>query len=455
MPAIQSLGRILPEAFFVLCSTMTVALRALAQLITEGKVNSTIFGHSSALPHRDDDFILALLKFGTAALETTAMKGLNNEVSALSLPAQSYVELHPSSASTAAFPALTAGHESRRLTSGASGSVLTSHPSFPDITQSVPSTSDAYSNEIRTIKALPAANISEVDPMSRNPSLRKEIWRFVKALVLVWKVYVVGWLAEKSGVRRLARRQGRIGRWLRWCGVQELRDEIQPAGRQRGGVAMDLRRLVEGKSPSQSRAILADLKAAKEEERKEDEEDAEDADYSLDVAEDAESSSGESSSEEDEAEESEDDEEDGIFMPGNIRARSVTPAPLEELNSLIEEQQEAKADAEEESMASLLVAHMSISPRSTARSPMTRRRYRALMQPSVVAASSSSSSNSDLALTTAIATRRASLQSSSTARPNQDQWDDSTFRSSATCVVCCSEPRSIGESAHGGYLKLF
>ena len=432
MPAIQSLGRILPEAFFVLCSTMTVALRALAQLITEGKINSTIFGHSSALPHRDDDFILALLKYGTAALETTAMKGLNNEVSALSLPAQSYVELHPASATS--LPALTAAGESQRTVAGASGSVLTSHPSFPSITQSIPSSADAYSNEIRNIRALPAANIAEVDPMSRNPSLRKEIWRFTKALVLVWKVYIVGWLAEKSGVRKLARRQGRIGRWLRWCGVQELR--AGQAASQREGVARDLKRLVEGKSASQSRAILADLA----DERAQEAEDAGDADYEVVEPEDGDSASEGWSSSEDESEDG-DDEEEGeeeqdILMPGDIRARSVTPAPLEELNSLLEEQQEAEED---ESMASLLVAHMSASQRATTASPMTRRRYKALLQPT---ASVPGSGSGELALTTAIATRRASVQ----ARPAQAQWDDSTFRSSATCVVCCSEPRSIGES---------
>lgn len=391
MPAIQSLGRILPEAFFVTCSVVTITLRASVQLLTEGRLSKDIFGHSSALPHRDDDFILAIIKYGAATLEATAMKGLNNEVSALSQPEMTYVELHRSSNSTAASASTGNGH------------VFLTNPAYPAIPQ-LAAPKNAFGNEVRNVKALPGMP-TDVDPMSRSPSMRREIVRFCKAFWLLWKVAVAGPLSDWMGVRRLAAGRSKSARLLRLLGVL-------PPTASRRGVAHELRKLVQT-----GRTRIATTPAPL------DVDDEDDADF---CPSDDETSSDASDSSDDEAGDAE-----PLSSPAAEYTREQTPRPGEELISLL--QQEEQAD-----LSPVLIAHLQAGMRTT--SPLTRRRYNAMLQPFAVPMFSH---HPDSALTTAIAARRSRRSSPSNGHSSADAWDESNFRSPSMCVVCCAEQRSV------------
>ncbi|EJF66350.1 hypothetical protein DICSQDRAFT_166043 [Dichomitus squalens LYAD-421 SS1] len=60
--------------------TLTVALNALTQLLSEGTITRPVFGHSALMPKWDEDFNVALFRLGTASMEATAVAGLGNEV---------------------------------------------------------------------------------------------------------------------------------------------------------------------------------------------------------------------------------------------------------------------------------------------------------------------------------------------------------------------------------------
>jgi hypothetical protein len=63
---------------------ITVGLRAFAQLATSGEVRGPLIGHAATWTLRtDEDFNLALLRLGTAALDATVVAGLENEVGAV------------------------------------------------------------------------------------------------------------------------------------------------------------------------------------------------------------------------------------------------------------------------------------------------------------------------------------------------------------------------------------
>ena len=385
------------------------------QVFTEGRLSKDIFGHSSSLPHRDDDFILAIIKYGTATLETTAMKGLNNEVSALSIPSATYVELYQSSNSAL----------SSSMTG--SGQVLNRHPSYP-LTSTVAHVPNPLKNEVRQINAKPSLP-TDIDPMSRNASLRKEIWRFCKALWMLWKLYVVRIFADFTGIRKWVRGDGRTARVLRVMGVQPP-SPVRGSSRQESSGQLEAADL---KNDRRARATTAQA---------DEDDDLDDSDYINDDA-DEDGQSEESSS----SSESEGDGEDEPTMkadtedPSNhARSREASPMPggLEELNCLFDD------EIEGEDAASVLLAHLQAGRHS--KSPLTRRRYNALLSPSSTSSSSlqnstqSFSSPPVLALTTAIATRRRQKPDTST---STTQWNDTSLQTSALCVVCCAEPRCI------------
>ncbi|KAL4067841.1 hypothetical protein J3A83DRAFT_4359717 [Scleroderma citrinum] len=64
---------------------LAVFLNALTQLVTEGSISRPLFGHHSVLlPRWDEDFSIALLRMGTASLETSSVVGFGNEVGSVS-----------------------------------------------------------------------------------------------------------------------------------------------------------------------------------------------------------------------------------------------------------------------------------------------------------------------------------------------------------------------------------
>lgn len=415
MPAIQSLGRILPEVFFAGSSLIFVILRGLVQLITEGRLSMEIFGHASALPHRDDDFLVALIKYGTATLETTAMKGLNNEVSMLSYPSSTYVELHSGSTSASSAGAL------------GTGQVFAAHPAYNRPQHFI--SADPWNNEVRLVRPVSDGS-KDIDPMSKNASMRKEIWRFCKALYLLWQVYVVGYVAGKTGVGRLARGQSKVARSLRWVGVApESTEQAEQRRKTRSRTSKG--------SIRPNDLSVAPLSA--------EEDDSDDPDYQPDdVTSDTDASNdGESDSE----------EEDGDnysraralrhqnAQPGDLVLRGQSPysrestpvySQLDEVSTLLDE-------PEQQELLPVLIAHLQSRADGQGVSPLTRRRYRAI----TMGPHSSNADPSDLALTTAIAARRQAVNQPGVARQSDEQWDDSTFRAASTCVVCCAEQRTI------------
>lgn len=417
MPAIQSLGRILPEIFFAGSSLIFIILRALVQLITEGRLSMDIFGHASALPHRDDDFLVALIKYGTATLETTAMKGLNNEVSMLSHPSATYVELHAGSSSASSAGTL------------GTGQVFAVHPAYDRSQRYI--SADPWNNEVRLVKPVSDGS-NEVDPMSKNASMRKEIWRFCKALYLLWQVYIVGYVASKTGVGRLAQGDGKVARSLRMVGVSP--ESMEQARKRREARSQ--------KSITLSRQHLQGTKADSLLEQ----DDPDDADYDpVDEYEDEQSTEDESES----SEQSDEEEEvardltpysqgEAVGRPSSRAqspySRDSTPfhTQLDEVRSLLQE-------PEQREILPVLIAHLQAEVGEQGSSPLTRRRYRALTSGS----SAGTHNADDMALTTAIAARRQVVNNGNTARVSEEHWDDSAFRAASTCVVCCAEQRSI------------
>ena len=72
---------------------LAVFLNALTQLVTEGSITRPLFGHHSVLlPKWDEDFSIALLRMGTASLETSSVAGFGNEVGSVSALTPSMVD---------------------------------------------------------------------------------------------------------------------------------------------------------------------------------------------------------------------------------------------------------------------------------------------------------------------------------------------------------------------------
>ncbi|KAI6045632.1 hypothetical protein EDC04DRAFT_2634109 [Pisolithus marmoratus] len=64
---------------------LAVFLNVLAQFVTEGSITRPLFGHHSVLlPKWEEDFSVALLRLGTASLETSSVAGFGNEVGSVS-----------------------------------------------------------------------------------------------------------------------------------------------------------------------------------------------------------------------------------------------------------------------------------------------------------------------------------------------------------------------------------
>lgn len=75
-----------PEVFFEFMVALTWALRALVVVLRREQFTlEAILGHPSHWPHMRDDYAVAVIRYGTACLETTQLAGLANEVSPLRL----------------------------------------------------------------------------------------------------------------------------------------------------------------------------------------------------------------------------------------------------------------------------------------------------------------------------------------------------------------------------------
>lgn len=59
---------------FLALSLMNIILHALAQLVVEGHITTSIFGHPSQWPAPGDDFGIAIVRYGAACLEATKVR---------------------------------------------------------------------------------------------------------------------------------------------------------------------------------------------------------------------------------------------------------------------------------------------------------------------------------------------------------------------------------------------
>ncbi|KAG8217779.1 hypothetical protein J3R82DRAFT_5940 [Butyriboletus roseoflavus] len=74
------------ESVLLSVTFLSIFLNGLTQIVAEGSVSRPLFGHHAALlPRLDEDFSIALLRLGTASLETSNVAGLGNEVGGVSL----------------------------------------------------------------------------------------------------------------------------------------------------------------------------------------------------------------------------------------------------------------------------------------------------------------------------------------------------------------------------------
>ncbi|CCL98766.1 uncharacterized protein FIBRA_00771 [Fibroporia radiculosa] len=70
------------ESMLCFIVSLSVGLNVLTQLLVEGSITRPLFGHvQTLLPKMDEDFGIALVRLGTASLETTSVAGFGNEVS--------------------------------------------------------------------------------------------------------------------------------------------------------------------------------------------------------------------------------------------------------------------------------------------------------------------------------------------------------------------------------------
>ncbi|KAF8559853.1 hypothetical protein OG21DRAFT_1503072 [Imleria badia] len=74
------------ESVLLFVTLLAIFLNALTQIVAEGAVSRPLFGHHAALlPRLYEDFSIALLRMGTASLETSSVAGLGNEVGGVAL----------------------------------------------------------------------------------------------------------------------------------------------------------------------------------------------------------------------------------------------------------------------------------------------------------------------------------------------------------------------------------
>lgn len=74
------------ESVLLSVTFLAVFLNAFTQIVAEGALSRPLFGHrATLLPRLDEDFSIALLRVGTASLETSSIAGLGNEVGGITL----------------------------------------------------------------------------------------------------------------------------------------------------------------------------------------------------------------------------------------------------------------------------------------------------------------------------------------------------------------------------------
>ncbi|KAI0748740.1 hypothetical protein C8Q80DRAFT_1173378 [Daedaleopsis nitida] len=72
------------ETIMISIISVTVALNALTQLLTEGAIVRPLFAHAAIMPRSDEDYNYALFRLGTASMDATAVAGFGNEVGGVS-----------------------------------------------------------------------------------------------------------------------------------------------------------------------------------------------------------------------------------------------------------------------------------------------------------------------------------------------------------------------------------
>ncbi|PWN42070.1 hypothetical protein IE81DRAFT_347793 [Ceraceosorus guamensis] len=92
-PFLQSFNRA-PDVALIAIILLTAFLHAITMLATEGSIEMRRLLFTEAnLPGRHDDYSLALFKLGTACLESTRLSGLARELSSVSTPMGTWLEI--------------------------------------------------------------------------------------------------------------------------------------------------------------------------------------------------------------------------------------------------------------------------------------------------------------------------------------------------------------------------
>lgn len=352
---------------------VTAILKSITHLFTLGYIPSPMLEHilpAHAIPKLSEDFGVALLRLGTACIEATQLSGLRNELASIEESSGPYVDLDA---------VQSAVH-------GTKGG--------------------GFSTEITDIKT-PEEEMGEPD----RPRIRetKVFWRAFGRLVR--DVVIVGIESAPGGTRAFKWVLGRwAGRWYygprqwrfwrrdAWAAPPELEERRREAERSYEG---SRKRQAEPEVSSSGVSSAVAIRPSSY---------AQEVIYRRFLA-------GEvADDEDDEAVEwqRDDSDTDADGLTDDEWNREETPVPSGQLDLYADLVAEVRPQPE------VLLAHLT----STSSSPLTRRRYAALMAP-----------QSRGGLSDAIIARRETALASGY---NRDEWDDDRRR---CCVVCTIEPR--------------
>ncbi|KAK0551090.1 hypothetical protein OC846_000818 [Tilletia horrida] len=83
-----------PDALLLLIIGLTACLHAITMIVTEGKIDpSRLLFNPSNLPGMTEDYNVAIIKIGTACLESTRLSGMSKELATIHTPAATWVEM--------------------------------------------------------------------------------------------------------------------------------------------------------------------------------------------------------------------------------------------------------------------------------------------------------------------------------------------------------------------------
>lgn len=382
----------------------TIILRAFTHLFTLGYIPSPVWSsllpHEGAIPSTEDDAGVALLKLGTACIEATSYSGLRNELAPVE-QSEPWVQL-----------SVQGCEQLMRPQHLASGGLDTRIDNIQVTELTDPNADSPFTRELHNFRKAVTALISDV---FWTTVLGTPIGR--KAYLHVWRAYHARWWYGP--------RQWQIWRRAAWAAPHRRRQAQPPfltptaiaamgwSSAIRPGSSMS-RRALPVRSGTQTRAASVP------------------ADYTYDQV-----LRGEVVLEDDDDEyeweshaSGSDDEDDLEIEELDERERgrdgSTTPSPRDRLATPQVDPEAELDDTDPVALQPILLAHMT----TTTSSPMTRRRYQAMM---------SSHNGTGDALQDMVLRRRNELVGGTATQPH-NEWDEERRRS---CVVCMVQTRDI------------